>query len=160
MMGDKNIDVKKYLDECFCLNVRRAARAVTRLYDDALNTMGLRSTQLNILMVLQHLEQVTVSVLADELVMDASTVARNLKPLEKQKLIVMKVGRDRRKRLISLTAKGLKTVEEGMKYWKEAQEKISSSVSKEDADIHLSSMSNLMKVARNAYDNEVKARQK
>lgn len=160
MISNEKMDVKTYLDECFCLNVRRAARAVTRLYDDALNSMGLRSTQLNILMVLQHLQQVTVSALADELVMDASTVARNLKPLEKQKLIAMKVGKDRRKRIISLTTKGLKTVEEGLTHWKAAQKKISGAISKEDVDKHLASMINLMDVARKAYDAEVNNRKK
>ncbi|WP_321394335.1 MarR family winged helix-turn-helix transcriptional regulator [Emcibacter sp.] len=145
-------DIKKYIDTCVCLNIRKASRAVTRLYDDALHETGIRYTQMIILMVLNHLENITVSGLADELVMDTSTVARNLRPLEKQKLITVIPGKDRRQRIISLTDKGNEVVADGLRYWQVAQQKITENFTAEDFLNHLSSINHISDVVQRIAD--------
>ncbi len=136
------------LDMCVCTHIRRAARAITRLYDDALNDTGIRYTQMIILIVLHRCGEITVSRLADELLMDASTVARNMRPLERQGLLVIKKGQDRRQRLISLSDEGVETVLKGLKYWQVAQNKFLSTFSKQQLQSHLAAISELVDVAR------------
>lgn len=138
------------LDMCVCTNIRRAARAITRLYDDALAETGVRYTQMIFLMVLHRCEEVTVSALAEELLMDASTVARNIRPLERDGLVIIKKGQDRRQRLVSLSKTGHKTVTEGMKFWQKAQGKFSSAFSDQELKSHLAVVSGLIDVALEA----------
>jgi len=144
--------IKDYIDNCVCLNVRKASRAVTRLYDEALQKTGIRSTQLIILMVLEHLEKVTVSKLAEELVMDASTVARNLRPLHKQGLIQIIPGTDRRQRIVSLTAKGQERVEECLEHWNRAQNKIFSAFSEKEFENNLTAINNISDAVLKIHD--------
>ncbi|MFC7048552.1 MarR family winged helix-turn-helix transcriptional regulator [Emcibacter nanhaiensis] len=141
-------ELKKYIDTCVCLNIRKASRAVTRLYDEALQGTGVRYTQLIILMVLDHLDNITVSGLAEELVMDTSTVARNLRPLEKQKLISVIPGKDRRQRIVSLTDKGHDVVKDGLQHWRVAQQKITENFTPDDFLSHLSSINNISDVVQ------------
>lgn len=93
---------------CVCANLRKAARAVTQVYDEALKSTGLRSTQSSILTVLAFAGSLSITQLAEELVMDRTTLARNLKPLEAQGLLTVKAGRDQRVRLVQLTPEGQK----------------------------------------------------
>src|SRR5438552_6327728 len=66
---------------CACFNFRKASRSVTQLFDQILAPTGLRSTQLVILVTGQLLGPSSIARLARELVMDRSTLTRNLKPL-------------------------------------------------------------------------------
>ncbi len=83
-------------ETCACLNVRKAARAVTQLYDEVLQPSGLRATQFNLLVAIALAGEAPVTRLADALVMDRTTLTRNLKPLESQGLITIEAGTDRR----------------------------------------------------------------
>src|SRR5258708_5841584 len=71
---------------CACSNVRKAARAVTQLFDEVLQPTGLRSTQFTLLVAVARLREAPVTQLAEELVMDRTTLARNLKPCVRQAL--------------------------------------------------------------------------
>ena len=75
------------LENCTCFNLRKAARAVTQAYDEALKLQGLRATQISILAMLSELGPVTMTNLADQLVMDRTTLTRNLKPLLSDNLV-------------------------------------------------------------------------
>ncbi|MEE9276104.1 MAG: MarR family winged helix-turn-helix transcriptional regulator, partial [bacterium] len=65
---------------CVGLNIRKASRAVTQLYDAALQPAGLRVTQLSVLAVASRMERATISKLGEVLVMDRTTLTRNLRP--------------------------------------------------------------------------------
>jgi len=136
--GRRQDDVRSYLNACYCTNVRKASRVVTRLYDEVLNKTGIRSTQLIILMELYCLEETTISGLADKLVMDASTVVRNLRPLVKMDFIEMKSGRDRRVKMVFLTQKGYDMVHEGLHHWQVAQQKVSDALQSSESSDHVS----------------------
>src|SRR6516165_297647 len=74
-------------DECNCFMVRSAARHVTQLYDQILAPVGLRVTQFSILAKLKRLEPLTINALAKDMVMDRTTLSRNVLPLERDGLI-------------------------------------------------------------------------
>ena len=110
---------------CACFNLRKAARAVTQHYDEALKPCGLRTTQFSILAVLARISPAPVARLSGALVMDRTTLTRNLKPLVGQGLVAILPGvDDRRKRNVSLTAKGRKAFERALPHWQAVQEEM------------------------------------
>ena len=106
---------------CLCFNLRKAARAVTQLYDAALEPAGLRATQFSLLAVLAGRDAVTITDLARAMVMDRTTLTRNLRPLEKQGLVAIAPGDDRRTREVSLTRRGRQTLKHATPCWRHAQ---------------------------------------
>ncbi len=106
---------------CVCYNTRKVARAVTRMYDDALRPCGLRATQLTLLMVIDTRGEPTISALAEQLVMDRTTLARDLRPIEEAGWIAVVPGRDRRTRIVRLTTTGSDTLRKALPLWHEAQ---------------------------------------
>src|SRR5437870_12141202 len=91
-------------DLCNCLALRQAARHVTQFYDHYLVPTGLRATQFSILARLKRLGPITINALAEELVMDRTTVGRSIQPLEREGLITVTKGRaDRRSKELHLT---------------------------------------------------------
>lgn len=106
---------------CACANVRKAARAVTQLYDEMLRPAGLRTTQFGILGATMVMGRVTVGRLAEVTVTDRTTLTRNLKLLEKRGLVRIRTGNDRREREVSLTDRGRKALAEGYPFWQKAQ---------------------------------------
>jgi len=112
---------KLKLSDCACFNIRKSARVLTQHFDEIMHPCDLRATQFSILVVVSHLDAVTVSDLAGYLVMDRTTLTRNLRPLEKRGLINILPGKDRRTRLISLTHKGHKEFQRAIPLWEKAQ---------------------------------------
>jgi DNA-binding MarR family transcriptional regulator len=107
---------------CNCLAVRQAARHVTQFYDQCLAPTGLRTTQFSILARLKRLGPMTINALARDLVMDRTTLGRNILPLEREKLIEIRAGRtDRRIKEIHLTEGGAARLAAGIERWAEAQ---------------------------------------
>ncbi len=107
---------------CNCLALRQAARHVTQLYDHFIAPTGLRGTQFSILAKLRTLGPLTINALAHELVMDRTTLGRNILPLERDGLIVTEHGRrDRRSKELRLTEAGLERLRAARKGWAEAQ---------------------------------------
>lgn len=94
--------------ECTCFNLRKATRTVTQLFDEAMRPTGLRATQFTLLAAIDSFGSVTIRQLSETLVMDRTTLTRNLKPLESQQLVKIVPGEDRRIRNLTLTDKGKK----------------------------------------------------
>ena len=110
------------LSDCNCLAVRQAARYVTQLYDRHLAASGLRTSQYGILAKLKRLGPMTINELAAELVIDRTTLGRNIRPLERDGLITITPGRtDRRIKELQLTAAGDARFQETRQAWVEAQ---------------------------------------
>jgi DNA-binding MarR family transcriptional regulator len=109
-------------DHCNCLAVRQAARHITQFYDQFLAASGLRTTQFSILAKLRRLGPMTINALAAEMVMDRTTLGRNILPLERDGLIAVKKGRrDRRSKELRLTEAGAAFFRAGVKGWTQAQ---------------------------------------
>jgi DNA-binding MarR family transcriptional regulator len=115
------------LEECTCLAIRQAARHVTQFYDRHLASVGLRTTQFSILARLRRHGTMTINALADEMVMDRTTLGRNILPLERDGLISIKPSRmDRRSKELRLTDAGLERLRAGYQGWKDAQKEFAS----------------------------------
>src|SRR3974390_1338362 len=95
------------LEERNCLAVRQAARHVTQLYDQHLAASGLRATQFSVLARLRRRGPMSINALAAEMVMDRTTLGRNILPLERDGLIEIKpLLSDRRSKELHLTKRG------------------------------------------------------
>lgn len=115
-------DPRPSLTECNCRSVRQAARYVTQFYDRHLAPSGLRISQFGILATLKLKGALTINELAAELVIDRTTLGRNILPLERDGLIAVKPSpADRRSKELHLTALGEKRYRDARKYWQEAQ---------------------------------------
>ena len=107
---------------CNCLALRQAARHVSQSYDALLAPSGLRTTQFSILARLRRQGPMTINALADELVMDRTTLGRNVLPLQRDGLVAIGPGKaDRRSKEVRLTTAGLARFRAGQKGWDEAQ---------------------------------------
>jgi DNA-binding MarR family transcriptional regulator len=110
--------------ECVCVTLRRAARAFSQIYDDALAPSGLRITQFSLLRAVARLEPASIGNLAAAQALDRTTLSRNLAPLERDGLINQGPGADRRVSEISLTAAGRAAIARALPLWRQTQRKI------------------------------------
>src|SRR5712692_2077165 len=119
---------------CHCAVFREAARYVTQLYDLHLAAAGLRSTQFSILNRLKELGPTTINAQAHAMVMDRTTLGRNILPLQRRRLIVVKRSEDdaRRKELY-VTKAGLARLEAGFDGWPKAQAQFGGTLGKDQA---------------------------
>jgi DNA-binding MarR family transcriptional regulator len=109
------------LAQCACFDLRRATRAVSRLYDDRFRTCGLNITQYSMLRMIEFGQQISVSSLSRNMVMDQTSITRALAPLQRDRLIRSRAGSDKRTRIVSLTKKGAKLIAKAKPHWDEAQ---------------------------------------
>jgi predicted transcriptional regulator len=86
--------LRELAEACTCTHMRKAARLITQFYDTFLQPSGLRMTQFIVLMVVALSEQETVMQMAEKLAMDRSALARSLKSLEDQGLLIVEPGSD------------------------------------------------------------------
>ena len=97
---------------------------MTQLYDEVLRPTGLRITQFSILGATMAMEPITVTRLAEATVTDRTTLTRNLKLLEKQGLIRVAPGNDRREREVALTSRGRQALVRTLPLWEKAQARV------------------------------------
>jgi DNA-binding MarR family transcriptional regulator len=103
--------------QCNCSSLRSATRALTLAYDEVLRPSGLRMTQFSILARIGAVGSMPLSELAELLAMDRTTLGRNLRPLERDNLVKIEVGDDRRERLIDLTPAGRRAIALARPLW-------------------------------------------
>ncbi len=109
-------------DNCLCLHVQRAARAVARRFDEALRPVGLTQGQFALLMSLNRPAPPTMGNVAAVLVLDRTTLTAKLKPLRRRGLVRVKVdANDKRSRRLVLTAAGRAVLVAATPSWKRAQ---------------------------------------
>src|SRR3984957_3206837 len=110
------------LADCNCLAVRQAARYITQFYDRYLAAAGLRTTQYGVLARLKRHGPMSINTLAAELVVDRTTLGRNIRPLERDDLIAIESDpSDRRSKILRLTKAGNARFQRAQKHWMEAQ---------------------------------------
>jgi DNA-binding MarR family transcriptional regulator len=111
---------------CVCFHLRRAARAVTQAYEQALAPVGLLPTQFSLLSVLRKAGPMPVSTAAKLMGMDRTTLTRNLKPLEREGLtkVAAGSGADGRVRLVRITEKGDRTWQRAQPLWEVAHKRM------------------------------------
>ncbi|MGW3607094.1 MarR family winged helix-turn-helix transcriptional regulator [Micromonospora sp. NPDC005161] len=115
---------------CNCFALRKAARYLTAAYDKALAPVGLRATQLTILQKLGIHGEMTITKLAEVIVMDRTTLASNVKPLARDGLVTVEPSAtDRRARIVAITPDGLSRLEAALPLWQAAQARFENTVS-------------------------------
>jgi DNA-binding MarR family transcriptional regulator len=119
-MHDTNL--KEIADTCACLHAREAARAVTRAYDRAFAPLGLRATQFSLLVALALAEPPTITVLAEHLGMDRTTLTRNLRPLLRDGFVELAPADGPRPRPPAITRKGRALLAKAQANWTQAQD--------------------------------------
>lgn len=107
---------------CASFNFRRTARAVTMLFDNALQKTGIRSTQFAILTAIAKIQPVSISRISEVLVIDRTTLTRSLKLLEKDGLLAISPRGTMRQRFLSLTSKGEKALAVAIPEWRKIQQ--------------------------------------
>jgi DNA-binding MarR family transcriptional regulator len=120
---EESLHMKKF---CASLNLRRAARVITRHYDAALESAGVTATQLPLLAAISAGVSASISALAEELDLERSTVSRELDVLGRRGLLQFTTGSDQRVTALKLTARGHKTLAAAFDAWQEAHEAIRS----------------------------------
>ena len=109
---------------CACANLRRAARAVTRLYNRELLSDGIEITQFTLMMTLNHVGEVPQGELGEILALDSTSLTRMLKLLKDHGWVQTKEGHDRRFRLIRLTRAGREKFQQCLPHWKHAEKQL------------------------------------
>ena len=113
---------------CTCGRLRRAARALTQLYDDLMEPSGLRVTQFSLLRALAMRGPARMSDLARTLLLDRTALSRTLDPLVGRGLVAIAPGRDARTREVSLTGAGARAVRSATPHWRRAQSQVAAQI--------------------------------
>lgn len=117
-------EVKVCAQNCAAANIRRASRAITKLYGEFMAETGLEPTQYSLLVASSVADGATVSRLADVFAMDRSALARNLSVMERRGLVRVTPGDDRRTRKVALTSAGKAALAKALPHWRAAQARV------------------------------------
>ncbi len=107
--------------DCACERLRRAARAISRLYGSALADLGLTATQLAILVATRPRGFLPLSRLAEGLHLDRTSLYRAVRPLGRRGYLHVGPGRNERERVASVTAKGERILQQALPVWETTQ---------------------------------------
>jgi DNA-binding MarR family transcriptional regulator len=150
-------DCAKMSLSCACYNLRRASRAVTQLFDAYFDEVGLKATQFTVLSALAFEEEraPTIGELAETLVLEQSSLSRNLAVLERLGFIRLVPGpEDRRERLVTLLRTGRLALARGFPVWCRAQAAIAEALEGDDLDVQLRALRRLTKTAQDVRPRE------
>lgn len=126
---------------CLCAMVRKAGRVLTKTYDRHLKPCGLKITQYSMLANIAGCPDITVSELANRLLMDQTTVTRNLRVLDNAGYIRLQPDvADQRIKRIQLTDKGKLKISEARPLWEKAQIEMEQTLGRKDVDILIGSL--------------------
>jgi DNA-binding MarR family transcriptional regulator len=112
-------------DNCMCLHVQRAARALARRFDEALKPVGLTNQQFSLLMGLNRPEPPRMKEVALLLALDRTTLTANLKPLERRGLAIVRPDpHDKRSRRLAITDEGRSLLARAVPLWRRTEDEI------------------------------------
>ena len=109
---------------CLCLALRQASRAVSRLYDEELRGVGLRTTQFSLLQALRRSGELRQRDLAERTLHDETSLTRGLRPLVEAGWVAVRAGDDRREKWFRITPEGEAKLEEARRAWERAQARL------------------------------------
>jgi DNA-binding MarR family transcriptional regulator len=109
---------------CMCASLRRASRALTQHYEDALRPTGLRATQFTVLQALTIAGEVSQGKLGQILAMDSTTLTRTLTIMGRRGWIAKQRGEDRREWRMRLSNAGETQFKQALPYWERAQTRV------------------------------------
>jgi DNA-binding MarR family transcriptional regulator len=123
-------------DQCLCLHVQQAARALARRFDEALRPLGLTNGQFSLMMSLNRPKPPSMGSVASLLAMDRTTLTAALKPLERRGLVEVTTDpEDKRGRLMTLTRTGRSLLASATPIWERAHAKVEGLLADGDPDL-------------------------
>lgn len=135
---------------CACASLRRAARAVTQLYDQELRAAGLNGPQFTLLQVLASAGPLTQGRLGNLLALDTTTLSRTLRPLVANRWIRSRPGKDRRERHFELSRAGRTQLLRATPFWERAQARLRARIGGEEWAELLAQLSRVSGAVRHA----------
>nr|WP_300209420.1 MarR family winged helix-turn-helix transcriptional regulator [uncultured Anaerostipes sp.] len=126
--------MQKRKSGCYCITLRRAAQAISDLYDAHMAAIGITVNQYSLLSKLGHYPNCSVSELAEYARLERTTVVRALKPLTAKGLIKDLSDEGERKRNLCLTTEGEEIVKKGKVIWHQEQEEIERRLGKDGVE--------------------------
>jgi DNA-binding MarR family transcriptional regulator len=141
---------KSVASPCLCNALRQASRAVSRLYDEELRGVGLRTTQYSLLRFLKHSGEIRQRDLGAVTLLDETTLTRNLRPLIDAGWLAIETGEDRREKLVSVTKAGDAKLKEARPAWERAQERMRSRLPKAGWSTLLAVLPDVARLAQEA----------
>ncbi len=112
------------VEVCLNLALRKANRVMSQIYDDHLSSVGLKCGQFSILRAMHYTQPTTNRELQDVLVLDQTTLTRNLKPIIRDGYISIQSGDDKRVKVLSLSKEGEDLYQRALPFWLDAQEQV------------------------------------
>jgi len=140
---------------CACGRLRRATRALTQLYDDALAPAGLRVNQFSILRALERCGPMRIGDLAARELVDRTALSRNLDPLIDRGLVEVLRGRDARTREVALTPAGRREIQLAAPHWQRVQDDVVRRVGVDRLALLVDALSELEQLHPHATASEV-----
>lgn len=110
--------------ECIAVRLRMLNRIVTNIYDDTLRSLGLKVSQMNILVAAAKLGTVRPTEICEHLHLDISTLSRNVERMKARGWLEVVAAEDGRSQPFRLTAQGRKLLERAIPSWEVAQERV------------------------------------
>jgi DNA-binding MarR family transcriptional regulator len=140
-------------EACTCGELRKAARAITLLYDNAFKSSGLLSTQLGVLDAICNADSIKISDLAEKQGMDRTTLTRNLSVLERDGYIRISTGNDHRTRIVEITNKGRNAVARAIPLWNDVQRTVKQQMGENSWRELMQNLNHFVRVADQLNDN-------
>ena len=110
--------------ECLVVRLRLVNRVVTNIYDEALRPLGVKASQLNIMVVTAKLGLARPADVCERLQLDTSTLSRNVERMMAKGWFEVVADDDGRTQPFRLTAKGRRLLERALPAWEKAQKKV------------------------------------
>jgi len=133
---------------CTLAGLRKVVRSVSKIYDSALAAVDLKSTQFSLLVTINKCDGMPLGQLSKVLVMERTTLSRNIKPLESKGLVKVHVDKDKRFRIISITADGKAKLIAAEPIWEQAQSIIFNELKQDRWEALMGELSFLTDVAK------------
>lgn len=130
------------VEVCFCHHARRTARAITRIFDEALQPVGLKASQFNILAMVAAHDGASTAEISRFLALDRTTLSRNLKPLQNAGYLTAQGGAGRRPDTLALTAAGKILFDQAAAHWQTAQSGLTQRLGTGQAGLLLQTLEN------------------
>jgi len=119
--------------ECIAMRARLISRTISRIYDKALSTHGLKGSQMSILAIVSVLGRAEPSNICRLLQLDVSTLSRNVTRMKSKGWLKASPTEDRRAHLLELTSEGERILVEAFSSWQDAQGKVAEILGEENA---------------------------
>ncbi len=132
--GGRKDDAAMHATPCNSLALRQASRHVSQLYDRYMAEAGLRGTQFSILSTLSRLGPMPIGKLAEAMVMERTALSRAIGPLERDGLVAVGEGPNKRTRRVALTAAGESKFKAAQVQWRRAQKAFEAAFGSADAE--------------------------